>query len=169
MPASFHFRAVNADGKARTGTLTGENDKEVARELRKQGLTPVYVGLEQKKALEFELPDIGGGREKDVLFFTTEMTTLLNSGIPVDRVLQISTELTEKPAFRMVVLDVLRVLKGGRTLADSLASHPKYFTDLYVNMVRAGEASGSLGVIFERLSEFEKTRDELRGYIISSM
>lgn len=169
MPASFHFRAVNADGKARSGTLTGENDKEVARELRKQGLTPVYVGLEQKKALEFELPDIGGGRKKDVLFFTTEMTTLLNSGIPVDRALQISTELTEKPAFRMVVLDVLRVLKGGRTLADSLASHPKYFTDLYVNMVRAGEASGSLGVIFERLSEFEKTRDELRGYIISSM
>jgi general secretion pathway protein F len=61
------------------------------------------------------------------------------------------------------------VLKGGRSLADSLATHPKYFSDLYVNMVRAGEASGSLGVIFERLSEFEKTRDELRGYIISSM
>jgi len=169
MPASFHFRAVNADGKARTGTLTGENDKEVARELRKQGLTPVYVGLQEKKAFEFELPDIGGGRKKDILFFTTEMTTLLNSGIPVDRALQISTELTEKPAFRMVILDVLRVLKGGRTLADSLATHPKYFSELYVNMVRAGEASGSLGVIFERLSEFEKTRDELRSYIVTSM
>lgn len=169
MPASFHFRAVNAEGKSRSGTLTGENDKEVARELRKQGLTPVYVGLEQKKSFEFELPDFGGGRKKEVLFFTTELTTLLNSGIPVDRALQISTELTERPAFRMVILDVLRVLKGGRSLADSLATHPKYFTDLYVNMVRAGEASGSLGVIFERLSEFEKTRDELRGYIISSM
>ncbi|MBI2687907.1 MAG: type II secretion system F family protein [Acidobacteria bacterium] len=169
MPASFHFRAVNADGKVRTGTLSGENDKEVARELRKQGLTPVYVGLEQKKGLEFELPDLGGGRRKDVLFFTTELTTLLNSGIPVDRALQISTELTEKPQFRMVILDVLRVLKGGRTLADSLATHPKHFSDLYVNMVRAGEASGSLGVVFDRLSEFEKTRDELRGYIISSM
>ena len=57
MPASFHFRAVNAEGKSRSGTLTGENDKEVARELRKQGLTPVYVGLEQKKGFEFELPD----------------------------------------------------------------------------------------------------------------
>jgi len=169
MPASFHFRAVNAEGKSRSGTLTGENDKDVARELRKQGLTPVYVGLEQNKSFEFELPDFGGGRKKEVLFFTTELTTLLNSGIPVDRALQISTELTEKPAFRMVILDVLRVLKGGRSLADSLATHPKYFTDLYVNMVRAGEASGSLGVIFERLSEFEKTRDELRGYIISSM
>jgi general secretion pathway protein F len=169
MAASFHFRAITSDGKARTGTLVGESDKEVARELRKQGLTPVYVGLEQKKGFEFELPDLGGGRKKDVLFFTTELTTLLNSGIPVDRALQISTELAEKPAFRMVILDVLRVLKGGRSLADSLATHPKYFSDLYVNMVRAGEASGSLGVIFERLSEFEKTRDELRGYIISSM
>lgn len=169
MPASFHFRAVNAEGKVRTGTLTGESDKEVARELRRQGLTPVYVGLEQKKGLSFELPDLGGGRKKDVLFFTTELTTLLNSGIPVDRALQISTELTESADFRMVILDVLRVLKGGRSLADSLAAHPKYFSDLYVNMVRAGEASGSLGLIFERLSEFEKTRDELRGYIISSM
>jgi general secretion pathway protein F len=169
MPASFHFRAVTVDGKVRTGTFTADNDKDVARELRKQGLTPVYVGLEQKKGLEFELPDFGGGRRKDVLFFTTELTTLLNSGIPVDRALQISTELTERPAFRMVILDVLRVLKGGKSLADSLATRPKYFTELYVNMVRAGEASGSLGVVFERLAEFEKTRDELRGYIISSM
>jgi general secretion pathway protein F len=63
----------------------------------------------------------------------------------------------------------MRVLKGGRTFADSLGTHPKHFGDLYVNMVRAGEASGSLGVVFDRLSEFERTRDELRSYIISSM
>ena len=60
------------------------------------------------------------------------------------------------------------MLKGGRTLADSLATHPDYFSNLYINMVRAGEASGSLSTVFTRLSEFEKTRDELRGYIISS-
>ncbi|MBM3767992.1 MAG: type II secretion system protein GspF [Acidobacteria bacterium] len=169
MASAFFFKAVTPEGKVRTGTLNGENDKEIARELRKQGLTPVYVGLEAQKGLELKMPDFGGSRKKDVLFFTTELTTLLNSGIPVDRALQISTELTEKPQFRMVVLDVLRVLKGGRTLADSLATHPEYFGDLYVNMVRAGEASGSLGIIFERLAEFEKTRDELRSYIISSM
>ena len=67
------------------------------------------------------------------------------------------------------MLDVLRVLKGGRSLADSLGTHPEYFGDLYVNMVRAGEASGALAIIFERLSEFERTRDDLRNYIISSM
>ena len=140
----------------------------MARELRRQGLTPVYVGLEQKKNFEFELPSFGGGKKKDVLYFTQEMATLLNAGVPIDRAIGIATELTERPAFRMVIMDVLRVLKGGRTLADSLATHPDYFSNLFVNMVRAGEASGSLATVFTRLSEFEKTRDELRGYIISS-
>ena len=165
---TFFFKAVASDGKARTGSLSGETDKDVARELRRQGLTPVYVGLEQKKNFEFELPSFGGGKKKDVLYFTQEMATLLNAGVPIDRAIGIATELTERPAFRMVIMDVLRVLKGGRTLADSLATHPDYFSNLFVNMVRAGEASGSLATVFTRLSEFEKTRDELRGYIISS-
>jgi general secretion pathway protein F len=63
----------------------------------------------------------------------------------------------------------VRVLKGGKSLADSLATHPSHFSELYINMVRAGEASGSLAQIFERLAEFERTRDDLRGYIISSL
>ena len=89
--------------------------------------------------------------------------------MPLDRALTITSELTERPHFRTIVLDVLRVLKGGKSLADSLATHPEYFSDLYVNMVRAGEASGALAAVFERLAEFERTRDDLRGYIISSM
>jgi general secretion pathway protein F len=168
--ATFFFRAVAADGKMRTGSLTGENDRLVARELRKQGLTPVYVGVAPNKSgIEIKLPSFGGGKRRDVLFFTQEVSTLLTSSVPLDRALAITGELTEHASFRFIVLDVLRVLKSGKTLADSLATHPDYFSDLYINMVRAGEASGSLAVIFERLSEFEKTRDELRNYIISSM
>ena len=166
---TFHFKAVSSDGKVRTGTLSGESDKDIARELRRQGLTPVFVGLEQKKGFDLQLPSFGGGKKKDILYFTEEMATLLNAGVPIDRAITISTELTERTEFRMIILDILRVLKGGRTLADSLATHPLYFSDLYINMVRAGEASGSLATVFTRLSEFEKTRDELRGYIISSL
>ena len=166
---TFHFKAVSSDGKVRTGTLSGESDKDIARELRRQGLTPVFVGLEQKKGFDLQLPSFGGGKKKDILYFTEEMATLLNAGVPIDRAITISTELTERTEFRMIILDILRVQKGGRTLADSLATHPLYFSDLYINMVRAGEASGSLATVFTRLSEFEKTRDELRGYIISSL
>jgi len=89
--------------------------------------------------------------------------------VPLDRALAITTELTERAMFRAVVQDVLRILKGGKSLADSLAAHPEYFPDLYINIVRAGEASGALAPVFERLAEFERTRDEVRNYIISSM
>ncbi len=106
---------------------------------------------------------------RDVLFFTQELCTLLNATIPLDRALSITAELSERESFQFIIHDVLRVLKGGKTLADSLATHPKYFPELYVNMVRAGEASGSLAIIFDRLAEFERTRDELRNYIISSL
>jgi general secretion pathway protein F len=167
--ATFFFRAVASDGKLRTGSLTAESDKTVARELRKQGLTPVYVGTERKKGFELKLPAFVRGRRRDVLFFTQELSTLLNAGVPVDRALTITGELTEHPHFRFIVLDILRVLKGGKSLADSLAVHPDYFSDLFINMVRAGEASGNLAAIFERLAEFERSRDELHNYIISSM
>jgi general secretion pathway protein F len=167
--ASYYFKALASDGRLRTGTVTAETDKRVATELRRQGLTPIFVGLDEKKGFEFKLPSFARGRRSDVLFFTTELSTLLNATVPLDRALAITGELTERESFQFIVHDVLRVLKGGRSLADSLATHPEYFSELYVNMVRAGEASGSLAVVFERLGEFERTRDELRNYIISSM
>jgi general secretion pathway protein F len=169
MSATFHFRAVASDGKVRTGVLTAETDKSVAQELRRQGLIPVYVGVEQKNRFELKLPVPSRGKRRDILFFTQELSTLLNAGVPLDRSLSITAELTQRGSFRALVLDVLRVLKGGKSLADSLATHPVYFSELYVNMVRAGEASGSLAQIFDRLSEFERTRDDLRGYIVSSL
>jgi general secretion pathway protein F len=167
--ASFYFKAVAADGKLRTGTLAGDTEKVVANELRRQGLTPVYVGLEKKTGFQLRLPSFTRGRRRDVLFFTQELSTLLNAGVPLDRALSIASELTQGGPFRLVLSDVLRVLKGGKPLADSLATHPEYFSGLYVNMVRAGEASGALAPVFHRLAEFETSRNELRGYIISSM
>jgi general secretion pathway protein F len=169
--ATFHYRAIASDGKVRTGVITADDGKSVARQLVRQGLTPVYVGADEKKSAAFsiKMPSFGSARRRDVLFFTQELSTLLNSGVPLDRALSITSELTTRQQFRAIVLDILRSIKGGKALADSLALHPAYFSDLFINMVRAGEASGSLGQIFERLSEFERSRDELRSYIVSSM
>jgi general secretion pathway protein F len=166
---TYHFRAVTADGKVRTGKLNAEDDKRVAAELRRQGLIPLYVGSEPQGRAELKLPKLQFGRRKDILYFTQELSTLLNAGVPLDKALGIVAELSERKDFRQVVQDVLRALKGGKSLADSLASRPEYFPSIYVNMVRAGEASGSLAAIFDRLAEYERTRDELRGYVISSM
>lgn len=169
MATTFHFRAIAADGKVRTGTLAGEDERKIANELRRQGLTPVFVGAKPGGAMEIKLPKLAGSRRKDVLFFTQELSTLLSAGVPLDRAISITSELSTRPEFKAVVTDVLRSVKGGKTLADALAAKPDYFPEIYVNMVRAGEASGSLGAIFERLTEYEKTRDDLRGYIVSSM
>ncbi len=169
MSTAFHFRAVASDGKLRTGTLTAETEKIAAQELKRQGLIPVFVGAEEKRGFQISLPVFKTGHRRDVLFFTQELSTLLNAGVPVDRALSITAELTERGAFRAVVLDIVRLLKGGKALADSIAAHPSHFSELYVNMVRAGEASGSLSQIFDRLAEFERTRDDLRGYIVSSL
>ena len=113
--ATFFFRAVASDGKVRTGSVSGDDEKVVARELRKQGLIPVYVGAGPKNAaIRFKLPAFGGRKRKDVLFFTQELATLLTSGVPLDRALSITAELTDRPAFRQIVLDVLRILKSGK-------------------------------------------------------
>ncbi len=169
MASTFHFRAVTADGKSRIGTLTAESEKLAASELKRQGLLPVYVGVRPQSRGEFKLPNFQFGKRRAILFFTQEIATLLSAGVPLDRALSITSELGESEEFRTVTNDVLRAIKGGRSFADALGTRPDYFSEIYVNMVRAGEASGSLAAIFERLSEYERTRDELRGYVTSAM
>ncbi len=170
MASTFTYRALAPDGKMRTGTLEGDSDRSVARELQRRGLTPIAVATGKAQGPTLRLPQFGRAkRARDVLFFTQEISTLLNSGVPLDRALSITSELTERPQFREIIGEVLRSIKGGRSLADGLAAHPQYFSELYVNMIRAGEASGSLAVVADRLAEFERSRDELRSYIVSAM
>src|ERR1700722_3615984 len=114
MATSFFFRAVASDGKLRTGTITAETEKSVAQELKRQGLIPVFVGFEQKKGFEFQMPTFARSHRKDVLFFTQELSTLLNAGVPLDRALGITAELTEKGSFRPIGLDVMGGLRGGK-------------------------------------------------------
>jgi general secretion pathway protein F len=106
---------------------------------------------------------------KDILLFTEELSTLVHAGLPLDRSLSITAELASKPALRVVIDDVLKQIKGGKSLAEALAAHPRYFSKLYVNMIRAGEAGGVLDVILARLVEFERAADELRSYLIGAL
>ena len=133
------------------------------------GLTPVFIGTSKPSGLSFRMPSFGGRRSRDVLHFTTEMATLLNAGIPLDRALTITADLTERERFQAVVKDVAKALRSGKSFADSLGTRPEYFPDLYLSMIRAGEVSGTLPLTMDRLAEFESSRDELRGYIVSSL
>ena len=167
--STFFYKALAPDGKVQTGTLSSEDGRLAARELQRQGLTPVYVGTAKPTNWSFTLPKWRVKRLQDVLRFTEETATLLNAGVPIDRGLSIVSEMTERPEFRTVVGEILRSIRSGKSFAESLAEHDEYFSELYVSMIRAGEVSGSLALVMDRLAVFERARDELRGYIISSL
>jgi general secretion pathway protein F len=166
--ATFHYKALAADGRVMAGALVVDDDRTAARELRRKGLTPIFIGAEKPRG--FALPTFGRkAKASDILHFTEETATLLNAGVPLDRALEITSELTEKARFKSIVVDLQRTLRGGKSFADTLATHPEVFSELYINMARAGEISGSLPLVMDRLAQFERQRDELRNYIISSL
>jgi general secretion pathway protein F len=168
--ALFRYKAVNAHGAYSEGQVDAIDTRAVVFRLQGMGLIPVSIEepashrAARSKKIYFQRVS-----RKDILFFTEELSTLVHAGLPLDRSLAITAELASKPALRSVINDVLKQIKGGKSLAESLAAHPRHFTRLYVNMVRAGEAGGVLDVILTRLVEFERSADELRSYLISAL
>src|SRR5262245_59569925 len=168
--AIFRYKAVNAHGAYSEGQFDATDTRAAVYRLQSMGLIPVSidepVGQRAARSTKIHLQRVS---RKDILFFTEELSTLVHAGLPLDRSLTIAAELASKPALRSVIHDVLKQIKAGKSLAESLAAHPRYFSRLYVNMVRAGEAGGVLDVILGRLVEFERSADELRSYLISAL
>ena len=168
--AIFRYKAVNTHGAYSEGQLDAADTRAAVYRLQSMGLIPVSVeepaGQRSARSTKIYLQRVS---RKDILFFTEELSTLVHAGLPLDRSLTIAAELASKPALRSVIHDILKQIKAGKSLAESLAAHPRYFSRLYVNMVRAGEAGGVLDVILQRLVEFERSADELRSYLISAL
>jgi type II secretory pathway component PulF len=168
--AVFSYKAVNAQGKFAEGSLECESARAAGFRLQDMGLIPISLKepAVPVKSLLQRLPSVGSSA-KDILFFTEELSTLVSAGLPLDRSLSIAAELTSKPALRIVIGDVLKQIKAGKPLADAMAAHPKEFSRLYVNMIRAGEAGGVLDAILKRLVEFARAADELRSHLIAAL
>jgi len=166
----FRYKAVNAHGAYSEGQLDAADTRAAVYRLQSMGLIPVSIeepaGRRASRSKGILLQRVS---RKDILFFTEELSTLVHAGLPLDRSLTVAAELASKPALRNVIHDVLKQIKAGKSLAESLSAHPRHFSRLYVNMVRAGEAGGVLDVILQRLVEFERSADELRSYMISAL
>ncbi|MEW5975190.1 MAG: type II secretion system F family protein [Acidobacteriota bacterium] len=169
--ANFFYKAVGRDGTLVDGMLEGTDDRAVAIKLQAMNLVPVQISTRKgsqpfKLDLAFTFRRVSS---KEVMFFTQELSTLINAGLPLDRSLAICKSLTDRPRVQAILEDVLQGIKQGKTFAESLSAHPRVFSKLYINMVKAGEASGSLPVVLERLVEFQQSADELKSYLISSL
>jgi len=175
MPA-YLYRATDSSGKVITGSLVAEGEKGVVAELHQMGLIPIRITLSKGNGGRFNidvskqiLSFLKGVSNRDILVFTQDLATLLQSGLPVDRALSILIDAAEKEKMKEVVGDILKTVQGGGYLSDALAKHPKAFSTFYVNMVRAGEVGGVLESVLGRLGDFLESSQDLRDYIKSAM
>jgi type IV pilus assembly protein PilC len=159
MPLWEYTAKAAAGGQVLKGQLEVPSRDDVIAYLRRSRMTPVTV-REAPKA--FKLPSLGGGvKTRDVVIFTRQFATMINAGLPLVQSLTILAQQTENKVLRDVTKQVVFDVEAGNTLADALRKHPKAFTELYVNMVAAGEAGGILDTILLRLATFLEKNDAL--------
>jgi type IV pilus assembly protein PilC len=155
---TFVYSARSITGEIQSGELDLPTKDEVVGFLRKQRLVPMTVRTKPKE-LSFSFGT--GIKTREVVIFTRQFATMINAGLPLVQSLTILAEQTENERFKVIITQVLNDIQAGQTLADSMRRHPKVFTDLYVNMVAAGEAGGILDTILLRLSTFLEKNDAL--------
>ena len=142
----FAYKATDSMGKIVEGLMEAPEKQEVITKLQSLGYIPITIGPRSKsRSFSFNIDPMAFFRRvssKDVMTFTQQLSTLLSAGLPLDKSLFIVADLTEKPELKKIVSDILSSIQEGISLADALTKHPKVFSKLYANMVRAGEAGG---------------------------
>ena len=158
--ALYEYTAKNStSGQILKGTMDVPTRDEVIAFVRKNRMILVSV-REAPTQLRIPLPR-AGVKTRDVVIFTRQFATMINAGLPLVQSLSILAQQTENKALKDITKAVVYDVEAGNTLADALGKHPKAFTDLYVNMVAAGEAGGILDTILLRLATFLEKNDAL--------
>jgi len=171
--AQYRYKALNAHGELFDGQMEAASEAEVVARLQDQGHMPMearlasegVAGASSWAALLRRKPFDGGG----LVQFTQQLATLLGAGQPLDRALSILLELPEDERTRRVVTDIRDIVRGGAPLSTALERQHGLFSRLYINMVRAGEAGGSLHDTLQRLSDYLERSAELKGRVINAL
>ncbi len=166
MPTFSYSARPATGGEMQTGELNLPTKDEVLAHLHRQRLIPVSV---REKPTDFNITFGTGITTRDIVIFTRQFATMINAGLPLVQSLDILAEQTDNPALRKTIGEVLYDVESGHTLADAMGRHPKVFTELFVNMVAAGEAGGILDTILLRLATFLEKNDALLRKIKGAM
>lgn len=169
----FVWQGKTAQGKALKGEMEASNIEAVYARLRSQRIQPIPARVKEKGTgldTEIKIPGFGPRVQPyDVMLFTRQFSTMIDAGLPIVQSLDILAEQTECKPLKSTIRDVRRDVSGGTTLADALEKHPKVFDDLYVNMVRAGEAGGVLNTILNRIALFIEKANRLKKKVKGAM
>jgi type IV pilus assembly protein PilC len=164
---TFAYSARNPTGQIQNGEIELATRQDVVAHLRKQRLMPIKV--EEKKVASLNLTIGTGIKTHDIVIFTRQFATMINSGLPLVQSLDILAKQSENKRLQKIIEQVLYDVESGQTLADAMRKHKKVYTDLYVNMVAAGEAGGILDTILLRLATFLEKADALKRKIKGAM
>jgi type IV pilus assembly protein PilC len=166
--ATFTYRARNPQGEIFQDQMEGADTMAVAYELRQKGLLVIDVkeqSVSQKDILEpFKRVKLG-----DLVVFSRQFATMINAGLPIVRALYVLSEQTENQKLKEVVVQVRKDVEAGLALSEALEKHPKVFSRLYVEMVRAGEIGGMLDEVLLRVADQLEGDQELRRKVKSAM
>jgi len=171
--ALFGYKVRNPQGNVLTGTMEAREQRMVIDRLRYQRFIVLEIG-EIKKSTSRDLLDTINFlkkrvKQKDLVLFSRQLSTLIGAGVPIVQGLTILLEQIENPAFKKVVASIREDIESGTSITEALSRHPTVFGELYVSMVRSGELGGILDVILERLSAYLESAAALRAKIRSAM
>lgn len=165
----FEWQGVDKQGNKKKGEISGSSLALAKAELRKQGIMP---GKIRKKAKP--LFGMGGPRKKkitpgDIAIFARQLATMMKAGVPLVQSFDIVAEGLENPSMRELVLGIKNSIEGGNNLANSLRAYPQYFDDLFCNLVDAGEQSGALETMLDRIATYKEKTEALKAKIKKAM
>ncbi len=163
---TYSWKGRNPAGLVQEGVLAADSKEALVAMLRKQ---QILVTAVTEKGKEFALPKFGGGvSQKEIAIFTRQFSVMIDAGLPLVQCLEILGGQQTNRVFKKVLLQVRQDVESGSSLADSLRKHPKVFSELYSNMVAAGEAGGILDTILQRLSTYIEKVVKLRSAVRSA-
>jgi general secretion pathway protein F len=171
---AFEYTALDTEGRSRKGVIEGDTPRHVRSLLRERQLLPLTV--EQVAAQESRI-NRGAGRfaigrgvsAADISLVTRQIATLAKAGLPLEEALLAVSQQTEKPRVQSVILGVRAKVVEGHTLASGLADFPRVFPEIYRATVSAGEQSGHLDAVLERLADYTESRDQMRQKVIGAL
>jgi type IV pilus assembly protein PilC len=168
MPTEFQWAGRSSKGTVVTGELTASSREEVTSLLRKQGIIPTTI--KEKAQRRFRGIALRGVSDKDLVVFSKQFSTMIDAGLPLVQALEILAKQTENKTLAKAAEDIKVDVEGGSTYADALKKHPRIFSELYTNMVAAGEAGGTLDIILARLADYiekvMKLKKKVKGALI---
>lgn len=161
---AFEYTALTESGKQKKGLLEGDSPRHIRQQLRETGLTPMTVDQVESKTGRHQFRHVFEKtiHTSDLALVTRQLATLVRSGMPLESALQAVSQQTDKAHIKSTILAVRAQVLEGETLAHGLAGFPKTFSDLYRSTVEAGEQSGHLDVVLERLADYTEYRQQIK-------